>query len=65
MSLNVFLAPELEQSIALHIVMSRYGIASEVMRAALHLPERTEPREDGPLARRGRDVGTPHNPERT
>lgn len=64
MSLNIFLAPEMGQSIALHVAVGRYGIASEVMRAALHLPERPEPRKDAP-AQRGRDVGTPHNPERT
>lgn len=64
MSLNVFLAPEMGQPIALHVAVGRYGVSSEVMRAALHLPERTEPRKDTP-AQREPDVGTPHNPERT
>ncbi len=62
MSLNVFLAPEMGQPIALHVAVGRF--ASEVMRAALHLPERTEPRKDAP-ARWGRDVGTSDNPKRT
>lgn len=64
MSLNVFLAPEMGRSTALHVAVGRYGIASEVMRAALHLPEWTEPRKDAP-AGQGRDVGTPQNSERT
>jgi len=64
MNLNVFLAPEMGQPIALHVAVGRYGIASEVMRAALHLPEWTAPRKDAP-AEQGRDVGTLQNSERT
>lgn len=61
---NVSLTPEIEAFIAGRIASGRFRNASEVVRAALHLPERTEPRKDAP-ARWGRDVGTLHNPERT
>jgi len=61
---NVSLTPEIEAFIAGRIASRRFRNASEVMRAALHLPERTEPPKDAP-ARWGRDAGTSHNPERT
>ncbi len=61
---NVPLTPEIEAFIAGRIASGRFRNASEVMRAALHLPERTEPWKDAP-ARWGRGVGTSHNPERT
>jgi len=64
MTRNVSLTPKIEAFIASRIASGRFRNASEVMRAALHSPERTDPRKDAP-ARWQRDVGTSHNSERT
>ncbi len=60
-SLNVSLTPELERFITARVASGRYQTASEVVRAALRLLERSEVREGGPAPQ---DAGTPRGPER-
>jgi antitoxin ParD1/3/4 len=61
-SLNVSLTPELERFIISRVASGRYQTASEVVRAALRLLERSEAREDSPSRRSA--GGTQPPPER-
>lgn len=54
-TMNVWMTPELERSVAARIAAGRYRTASEVFRAALRLLDREEPVDGArsPSAREG------------
>jgi antitoxin ParD1/3/4 len=56
-TLNVSLTPELDRFVAEKVASGRYQSASEVVRAALRLLERTEPLNDAERAAAMKQAG--------